>query len=60
MLRALGYEMKRDGVTTGINRMGSRQVREGSAVRWSEETIDVMSLGPMMKRGGGGYERARG
>jgi hypothetical protein len=35
--------------------MDSR-AREGSAVWWGEETIDVKNLGPMMK---GGYERAR-
>lgn len=48
--------MLRDGVT-GTKSDEQQAAREGSAVWWSEETIDVMSLGPMMK---GRYERAHG
>jgi hypothetical protein len=55
VLRALGYEMKCDGVT-GTNRMDSRQQGRVAPCDGGKKPSIFMSLGPMMK---GGYERAR-
>jgi len=58
VLRALGYEMKRDGVT-GTKPDGQQAAREGNAVGRAKKTsIRCYEFGSDDK-GGRGYERAR-